>query len=352
MSAWPPTPPAIGRYALGRTLGKGSFSLVKEAEDTETHLRVAIKLIPRTNIMSPSGLERFEREVRVMIKMDHPGVTKVYDFLADTDFLFLVMELVTGDTLLSQLPLSGALPEDIVRRIFQQLLATVAYIHDQGIAHRDLKLENVLVGSDLNIKIIDFGFSRAAQSPGELFGTSCGSPAYAAPEILEARPYDGRMADMWSMGVMLYALVVGALPWRGTHQQVVYEQIAAADFQVPPTVGLICTDLIKKLMTLNPAARLTAREARNHPWLEGVEAKWESSNGVAPSLTERTFLRRLTSSSEPAQSVMPHQTLSVGRISVSNQKRFGPPRGVSVDGKMKRFAVGSFALAVAAGGGA
>jgi serine/threonine protein kinase len=330
---------------LGRTLGTGSFSLVKEADDPEAHRRVAVKLIPRKNIMSPAGLERFEREVRIMIKMNHPGVTKVYDFLADKDFLFLVMELVTGDTLLSQLPLSGALPEDVVRRIFQQLVETVAYIHAQGIAHRDLKLENVLVAADLNIKIIDFGFSRAAQSPGELFGTGCGSPAYAAPEILEARQYDGRMADMWSMGVMLYTLVVGALPWRGRHDQIIYDQIARADFEIPPTVSLLCTDLINKLMVLNPAARLAAHEARSHPWLEGVEAKWQSNMGIAPSLTERTFLRLLSSSSSP-QNVTPVQTLSAGRIGVTKHIRLGPAPGAAGDGKIKRFPRAALALSV------
>jgi serine/threonine protein kinase len=334
-SPWPPTPLRIGKYTLGHTIGKGSFSLVKEGENIETHDRIAVKIIPRKHIISSAGLERFEREVRVMLKMHHPGVITVYDCMADRDFLYLIMELVTGDTLLSQTLIGGGMNEATARPIFKQLLATVAYIHDQGIAHRDLKLENILCNAKGQVKIVDFGFSRCARSPGELFRTSCGSPAYAAPEILEEKPYDGCMADMWSMGVILYALITGTLPWRANNQNVLYEQISRADYEIPATVSVLCSDLIRKLLNVNPALRLTAKEAGNHPWLEGITTSWQTTGTIAPSLTEVIFLRLLgTGFVAPSLSAM--------RAVPVIPRRFGPPRGVSCDGKMRRFAPGTF----------
>jgi serine/threonine protein kinase len=325
--AWPFPPPSIGKYTLGNTLGKGSFSLVKEAEDSETHKRYAIKLIPRTNSMTADGFVRFEREVRVIIHMNHPGVIKVFDFLSDADFLYLVLELVSRTTLLSQLSTVSRFSEDAARQIFKQLLVTVAYIHAQGVAHRDLKLENVVVDGAGHLKIVDFGFSRAARTPGELFASSCGSVVYAAPEIISHRKYDGRMADMWSMGVILYVLVTGVLPWRGSNELAVYGQIIGGDFEIPATVGVLCSDLIRKLMVKEPVARLTATEADGHPWLDGVKARWEEGE-VKSVLSESTFIRLLNSSAPSLTAVRPGRALKA---------RFGPPRAVSIDGKMRRF---------------
>jgi serine/threonine protein kinase len=350
MSAWPSIPPRIGKYLLGRTLGRGSFALVMHGEHSETHIEYAIKLIPRTNIMSDEALLRFEREVRVILKMKHPGVIKVYDFLNDADFLYLIMELVTGNTLLSSMLMPGSLTEDVVKPIFKQLLVTVAYIHEQGIAHRDLKLENVLVNARGQIKIVDFGFSRCAQSPGELFATSCGSPAYAAPEVIEQRRYEGSRADMWSLGVMLYGMVTGTLPWRGNNQQMIYEQISHADYEIPATVSVMCKSLIQSLMVVDPAVRYTAPEAVGHPWLEGVEAVWEETTvGVKPSLTVNTFVRLLNLSSQSAGEIPCRRAESSGAVvgaRIARAKQFAPSRGGG-SAKIKRFAPGALTMTAA-----
>jgi maternal embryonic leucine zipper kinase len=231
----------------------------------------------------------------------------------------------------------GKINESTARWVFKQLLTTVAYIHDQGIAHRDLKLENVLCDGLQQVKIVDFGFSRCAQSPGELFGTSCGSPAYAAPEVLAGKPYDGGIADMWSLGVMLFALVTGTLPWSVSNQNLLYEQIARCDYEIPATVSVLCADLIRNLIKRDPALRLTAKEAESHPWLDGVVVNWEAKGNVKPSLTEGTFLKLLGT----GMGGTPGSSHSAKR---SNPKSFGPPRGVSCDGKMKRFAPGALLI--------
>jgi serine/threonine protein kinase len=280
--------------------------------------------------------------------MQHPGVIKVYDFLNDADFLYLVMELVTGNTLLSSILVPGSLTEDVVKCIFKQLLVTVAYIHDQGIAHRDLKLENVLVNARGQIKIVDFGFSRCAQSPGELFATSCGSPAYAAPEIIEQRRYEGGRADLWSLGVMLYGMVAGTLPWRGTNQNIVFDQIKHADYEIPPSVSLMCKSLIQRLMVADPAVRYTAAEAVGHPWLEGVEDVWEETAvGIKPSLTINTFVRLLNLSSQTTVEVPCRRIESSGAVvgaRIAGAKRFAPSRGGG-SARIKRLAPGAMTMA-------
>ncbi|KAH0789260.1 CAMK family protein kinase [Histomonas meleagridis] len=299
MSSWACLPPFIGKYNLGHTLGKGSFSLVKEGQDIETHNKYAVKIIPKANMNTQADIERFEREVRVVLNMDHPGIIKIYDFLVDSSFFYLIMELCKGDTLMNKISESSLISEESSKCIFKQILETVKYIHDQGIAHRDLKPENILMDPNGNIKIIDFGFSRFA-NPGQMCATPCGSPAYAAPEIIDGQSYDGRAADMWSCGVILYIMVTGELPWRGSNQVIIFKQIKSGVFDIPEHVSMFCSDLITKLLNPDSASRLSAKEAMDHPWLEGVKVQW-GSEGIAvikPSITERTFMRILNHSSE------------------------------------------------------
>ncbi|KAH0794144.1 CAMK family protein kinase [Histomonas meleagridis] len=299
MSSWACLPPFIGKYNLGHTLGKGSFSLVKEGQDIETHTKYAVKIIPKANMNTAADIERFEREVRVVLNMDHPGIIKIYDFLLDSSFFYLIMELCKGDTLMTKLSQPGLINEESAKHIFKQILDTVKYIHAQGIAHRDLKPENVLMDPNGNIKIIDFGFSRFA-NPGQMCATPCGSPAYAAPEIIDGQSYDGRAADMWSCGVILYCLVTGELPWRGTNQVVIFKQIKSGIYEIPDHISMFCRDLITKLLNPDSVSRLSATEAYGHPWLDGVEAKWDTGNSAAikPAITERTFVRLLSNSNE------------------------------------------------------
>jgi serine/threonine protein kinase len=184
--------------------------------------------------------------------------------------------------------------EDFIRSIVKQILATVAYIHHEGVAHRDLKLENILFDATGHIKVIDFGFSRFV-TPGELFGTPCGSTQYVAPEVISGHSYEGRAVDMWSCGVIIYVLMTNYFPWRGGNHAQISRQILSGDFQIPDSVGVLCADLIQKLMTIDPRVRLTADEALTHPWLETIEVTWDQDDCLIPQLSEGSFTRTLRS---------------------------------------------------------
>lgn len=325
MSIWASLPAFIGKYNLGQTLGKGSFSLVKEGIDTETHAKYAVKIIPKSNMNTDADRERFEREVNVILKMNHPGIIKIINFLVDSNFFFLIMEFVDGGTLLSQLSAPASVNENSMKPVFKQILETVQYIHSQGIAHRDLKLENVLYDTTGNIKIIDFGFSRFA-NPGQLFATPCGSPAYAAPEVLSGQNYDGKAADMWSLGVLLFGLVTGDLPWKTSNKMGVYQQILKGQLDFPPGLSVLCTDLISKLLSPDPIERYTASESLKHPWLEGIDVSWNEPQGIQPSITERTFHRMLSSCddfTEPQQDAISALTKLTTRSRKLKSQSFG-----------------------------
>lgn len=301
-------PAVIGKYQIGHTLGKGAFSVVKMALSAETDQKFAIKILTKENVTTKEELERFEREVKVIIKMEHPGIIKIHDFIIDENYFYLVMDYCPGGTLLSKTEnMLGQIIslEEIAKPIFKQLLETISYIHDSGIAHRDLKLENILLDDNGSIKIIDFGFSRFV-GPGQMVVTPCGSPAFAAPEIVSGLEYDGMIADMWSVGVILFSLVTGELPWNSTNQAQLFNQIRNAIFDIPDYVSPQCADLIKKFLVPEPMTRLTAKQAMSHPWLEGINVSWDEKGTPLKEhiLSANTFDKILTNQESVHQRAM------------------------------------------------
>ena len=325
MSAWSSLGAFIGKYNFGQTIGKGSFSLVKICQNTETKQKFAVKIIPKSNMNTEADMERFEREVKVIINMSHPGIVKIHDFLVDSNFFYLVMDFCSGGTLLSQIGNGKDINEERAKPLMKQIFETIQYIHDKGIAHRDLKLENVLIDEFDHIKIIDFGFSRFA-NPGQMFATPCGSPAYAAPEVICGEQYDGRMADMWSLGVMLFGLITGELPWKGSNQIHVYNQIKNASFEIPEGVSHFGSDLIKKLLVPEPTLRLTAAECLGHPWFDGVLVSWGNTSPLKSVLSMNTFQRILGSKDTMQAIASPRSQLQ----QLSNRKNVSRMTGASL----------------------
>ncbi|OHS95141.1 CAMK family protein kinase [Tritrichomonas foetus] len=198
--------PRLGPYVLTKHLGQGTTGKVKLAINTETQQLVAIKIICKESFAQRPNLQtKIQREIALMRLVDHPHLLKLVDVLESPRHLYIVLEYAQNGELFDFLVQRNALEPDIAMKFFRQIIYGLEYLHSLGICHRDLKPENILLDSNLNIKIADFGFARFVKS--HIAETACGSPHYAAPEVIKGQPYDGRSADIWSCGVILYALL-------------------------------------------------------------------------------------------------------------------------------------------------
>ncbi|KAI6189768.1 Non-specific serine/threonine protein kinase [Aphelenchoides bicaudatus] len=247
--------PHIGRYKLLKTIGKGNFAKVKLARHIPTGIDVAIKIIDKTALNS-SSLQKLFREVRIMKQLDHPNIVKLYQVMETDQTLYLVMEYASGGEVFDYLVAHGRLKEKEARAKFRQIVSAVQYLHSKGVIHRDLKAENLLLDSDMNIKIADFGFSNQF-SVGQKLDTFCGSPPYAAPELFQGKKYDGPEVDVWSLGVILYTLVSGSLPFDGQNLKELRERVLRGKYRIPFYMSTDCENLLKKFLVLNPARRGT-----------------------------------------------------------------------------------------------
>uniref|UniRef100_A0A8C4VJ22 non-specific serine/threonine protein kinase n=1 Tax=Gopherus evgoodei TaxID=1825980 RepID=A0A8C4VJ22_9SAUR len=205
--------PHIGNYRLLKTIGKGNFAKVKLARHVLTGREVAVKIIDKTQL-NPTSLQKLFREVRIMKILNHPSIVKLFEVIETEKTLYLVMEYASGGEVFDYLVAHGRMKEKEARAKFRQIVSAVQYCHQKYIVHRDLKAENLLLDADMNIKIADFGFSNEF-TVGNKLDTFCGSPPYAAPELFQGKKYDGPEVDVWSLGVILYTLVSGSLPFDG-----------------------------------------------------------------------------------------------------------------------------------------
>ncbi|CDQ63045.1 unnamed protein product [Oncorhynchus mykiss] len=207
----------VGYYEIERTIGKGNFAVVKLATHIITKAKVAIKIVDKTQL-DDENLKKIFREVQIMKMLRHPHIIRLYQVMENEKMIYLVTEYASGGEIFDHLVAHGRMAEKDARRKFKQIVAAVHFCHCRNIVHRDLKAENLLLDHNLNIKIADFGFSNLF-SRGQLLKTWCGSPPYAAPELFEGKEYDGPKVDIWSLGVVLYVLVCGALPFDGSTLQ-------------------------------------------------------------------------------------------------------------------------------------
>ncbi|XP_038823085.1 MAP/microtubule affinity-regulating kinase 3-like isoform X8 [Salvelinus namaycush] len=205
--------PHVGNYRLLKTIGKGNFAKVKLARHILTGREVAIKIIDKTQL-NPNSLQKLFREVRIMKILNHPNIVKLFEVIETERTLYLVMEYASRGEVFDYLVAHGRMKEKEARAKFRQIVSAVQYCHQKHIVHRDLKAENLLLDADMNIKIADFGFSNEF-TMGNKLDTFCGSPPYAAPELFQGKKYDGPEVDVWSLGVILYTLVSGSLPFDG-----------------------------------------------------------------------------------------------------------------------------------------
>jgi len=262
-----PTTVRIGKYKIGKTLGHGSFGKVKQAKHILTGVQVAIKIINRSKIRSAEMSDKVRREIQILMMLKHPHIIRIYEVIETPTEIFLVMEFVSGGELFDYIVTRGKLHEEEARRLFQQVVSALAYCHHHGVVHRDLKPENLLISADGSIKVADFGLANLMQD-GEFLRTSCGSPNYAAPEVISGSLYAGPEVDCWSAGVILYALLVGTLPFDDDVIFKLFKKIKAGSYPMPSHLSEDSRNLIAQMLCVDPIKRITFSEIRKHPWFK------------------------------------------------------------------------------------
>uniref|UniRef100_A0A665X670 non-specific serine/threonine protein kinase n=1 Tax=Echeneis naucrates TaxID=173247 RepID=A0A665X670_ECHNA len=248
--------PHVGNYRLLKTIGKGNFAKVKLAR----------------HILTGREVSQLFREVRIMKILNHPNIVKLFEVIETDRTLYLVMEYASGGEVFDYLVAHGRMKEKEARAKFRQagqitnIVSAVQYCHQKHIVHRDLKAENLLLDADMNIKIADFGFSNEF-TLGNKLDTFCGSPPYAAPELFQGKKYDGPEVDVWSLGVILYTLVSGSLPFDGQNLKELRERVLRGKYRIPFYMSTDCENLLKRFLVLNPAKRGTLEQIMKDRWI-------------------------------------------------------------------------------------
>lgn len=258
-----------GKYELGRLLGHGTFAKVYHARNLRSGKSVAMKVVGKEKVIKVGMMDQIKREISVMKMVKHPHIVDLHEVMASKSKIYFAMELVRGGELFNKIA-KGRLKEDQARLYFQQLISAIDFCHSRGVYHRDLKPENLLLDEEGNLKVTDFGlsaFSEHLKQDG-LLHTTCGTPAYVAPEVIGKKGYDGAKADLWSCGVILYVLLAGFLPFQDDNIVAMYRKIYRGDFKCPPWFSSEARRLITKLLDPNPNTRITISKIMDSPWFK------------------------------------------------------------------------------------
>ena len=255
----------IGDYIIKKTIGTGTFSTVKLGIHRITQKKVAIKILDKNKIESNDDLERIIREMQILIEMDHPNVIKVFKIYEEENNFSIIMEYCEGGELFNYIVKKQRLSEEESSYFFYQIINGIEYIHSKGIAHRDLKPENLLLGKNNILKIIDFGLSNFYDGK-ERLQTPCGSPCYASPEMVKGKKYDGFNIDIWAIGIILFAMLCGYLPFEDDENDndILFSQIIKNKIDYPSFLSDLSLDILKKILVSDPEKRITIDEIKKH----------------------------------------------------------------------------------------
>ncbi|KFK27027.1 hypothetical protein AALP_AA8G324700 [Arabis alpina] len=258
-----------GRYELGRLLGHGTFAKVYHARNIQSGKSVAMKVVGKEKVVKVGMVEQIKREISVMRMVKHPNIVELHEVMASKSKIYFAMELVRGGELFAKVA-KGRLREDVARVYFQQLISAVDFCHSRGVYHRDLKPENLLLDEEGNLKVTDFGLSAFTEHLKQdgLLHTTCGTPAYVAPEVILKKGYDGAKADLWSCGVILFVLLAGYLPFQDDNLVNMYRKIYRGDFKCPGWLSSDARRLVTKLLDPNPNTRITIDKVMDSSWFK------------------------------------------------------------------------------------
>ena len=254
-------------FTLTNKLGEGTFGTVLLGINNQTSEKVAIKIMERNKIIQKEDIERVDREIKILQCIFHPNIVRLFNVTKTKEKIFMVMEYIKGKELFDYIILKKRLNEIEACKFFQQIISAIEYLSKLKTVHRDLKPENILIEEHSNtLKLVDFGLSNIYTSKNVYLKTACGSPSYAAPEMLMGMPYQAPFVDIWSSGIILYAMLCGYLPFEGENNEKLYENIMKGEFEIPNYISDKAKDLIKKILITDPKKRANISQIKNHPW--------------------------------------------------------------------------------------
>ncbi|XP_043707440.1 CBL-interacting serine/threonine-protein kinase 4-like isoform X2 [Telopea speciosissima] len=259
----------LGKYRLGRLLGRGNFAKVYIARSLADGSDLAVKVMDKTKILNATMEPRVISEISVMRRLRHPNIIRIHEVMATKSKIYLAMEYARGGELLAKISRHKRFTEPVARFYFQQLVSSLYFCHRNGVAHRDLKPQNLLLDEHGNLKISDFGLSALPEQLKDgLLYTACGTPAYTAPEVVCQKGYDGAKADAWSCGVILFAFLAGFLPFDDSNIAVMYRRIRRREFQFPSWFSKPVKWIISRLLDPNPETRISIEAVMEVGWFK------------------------------------------------------------------------------------
>jgi len=265
---------SVGNYTIEETLGEGTFGKVKKGTHILTGERVAIKILEKSKIKTEADLTRITREIKILKRIHHVNCIRLLEVIDTPQQIFLMTEFLDGGEIFDYIVKRSRLAENEASVFLGQILDGLEYLHKNHVIHRDLKPENLLLQRQIDgswgIKIADYGLSNTNEE-NILLKTACGSPCYAAPEMIAGKHYEGSKSDIWSLGVVLYALICGYLPFEDGDTSVLYRKILGAKYKCPRFLSIEAQDLLSKILDTNPSTRITIAGIRNHVWMRKHE---------------------------------------------------------------------------------
>ena len=269
----------IGQFILGEKIGQGTFGIVVLGTHRLTKEKVAVKILDKHKILQETDKSRLEREIKIIKKMRHNNIVHLYDVKETPTSLYIIMEYINGKELFEYIISNKKLSELESCKFYQQIISGIEYLGKIKVVHRDIKPENLLLDNKNNIKIVDFGLSNSYPK-NELLTTACGSPCYAAPEMINGEKYYGLKADIWSSGIVLYAMLCGYLPFEESDNEKLYKKITAGKFKTPNFLSESAKDFLHRVLDVDPKSRITIPQMKKHPWFNQINPKLNMSEGL------------------------------------------------------------------------
>lgn len=265
----PPTT-TVEFYKVGKTLGKGAFGKVNLVMHKLSRKLVALKSINKDYLKEETSKKKMLQEVQILRRNRHPNVVKLYETFEADKHVCLVLELCAGGDLLNYVRKRRRLKENYAKFLFRQIIEGISHIHSKSILHRDIKLDNILLDGKGVIKIGDFGVSKLVKRNEKMYD-QCGTPAYIAPEILRDKGYYGFAADIWSAGVVLYAMLYGTVPFKANNMNELHKLIMKAKYTLKDDISEDARDLLKGLLERDPTKRISIPNVLSHKWMQNID---------------------------------------------------------------------------------